>query len=103
MDSSIWDNALKLLKFDENIDLVTYESILCKMSVAHSVRNLIKSLRKPSRQPITANPARSSSSLKVMRMLSIHPLIPRKKPQDRQKARYQLQTDSTVNLLLQTL
>ena len=25
-----------LLKFDENIDIVTYESILCKMSVVHS-------------------------------------------------------------------
>ena len=41
MDSSIWDNALKLLKFDENIDLVTYESILCKMSVAHSDNDVL--------------------------------------------------------------
>lgn len=36
MESSVWNNALQLLKFDENIDIVTYESILCKMSVAHS-------------------------------------------------------------------
>ncbi len=36
MESSLWTNALSLLKFDDNIDIVTYESILCKMSVAHS-------------------------------------------------------------------
>lgn len=36
MDSSLWTNALSLLKFDDNIDIVTYESILCKMSVVHS-------------------------------------------------------------------
>lgn len=36
MDSSLWTNALNLLKFDDNIDIVTYESILCKMSVVHS-------------------------------------------------------------------
>lgn len=36
MDSSIWDKALNLLKYDDNINLVTYDSILCKMSVAHS-------------------------------------------------------------------
>ena len=35
MESSIWNNALKLLKFDSDIDMITYESILCKMSVAH--------------------------------------------------------------------
>ena len=36
MESSVWDKALKFLSFDENIDSFTYESILCKMSVAHS-------------------------------------------------------------------
>ena len=35
MEGSIWNNALKLLKFDSDIDMITYESILCKMSVAH--------------------------------------------------------------------
>ena len=35
MESSIWNTALKLLKFDSDIDMITYESILCKMSVAH--------------------------------------------------------------------
>ncbi|WP_051689140.1 chromosomal replication initiator protein DnaA [Butyrivibrio sp. AE2032] len=35
MDRSIWDNALKLLNYDSNIDKFTYDSILCKMSVAH--------------------------------------------------------------------
>ena len=41
MESSIWDNALKLLKFDENINIVTYDSILCKMSVAHSDNDVL--------------------------------------------------------------
>ena len=41
MDSSIWDNARQLLKFDENIDMVTYESILCKMRVVHSVNDVL--------------------------------------------------------------
>ena len=35
MDSSVWDKALKILQYDPNIDLVTYESILSKMTVAH--------------------------------------------------------------------
>ena len=34
MESSVWNKALSLLKYDPNIDSVTYESILCKMSVA---------------------------------------------------------------------
>ena len=41
MESPLWNNALKLLKFDENIDIVTYESILCKMSVAHSDNDVL--------------------------------------------------------------
>jgi len=41
MDSSIWDNARQLLKFDENIDMVTYESILCKMRVVHSDNDVL--------------------------------------------------------------
>ena len=36
MDSSVWDKALKILQYDPNIDIVTYESILSKMTVAHS-------------------------------------------------------------------
>ena len=37
MGSSVWDNALTLLKLDKvNIDGVTYDSILSKMTVAHS-------------------------------------------------------------------
>ena len=36
MESSVWDKARTFLKYDENIDSFTYESILCKMSVAHS-------------------------------------------------------------------
>lgn len=34
MDSTIWNNALKLLRFDNGIDSVTYESIISKMTVA---------------------------------------------------------------------
>ena len=34
MDSAIWNNALKLLRFDNGIDSVTYESIISKMTVA---------------------------------------------------------------------
>ncbi len=41
MESSVWDNALKLLKFDSNIDIVTYESILCKMTIAHSDNDVL--------------------------------------------------------------
>ena len=41
MDSSIWNNALKLLKFDDNIDIVTYESILCKMNVEYSDNDVL--------------------------------------------------------------
>ena len=33
MDSTIWNNALKLLRFDNGIDSVTYESIISKMTV----------------------------------------------------------------------
>ena len=36
MGSSVWDRALILLQHDPNIDIVTYESILCKMSVSYS-------------------------------------------------------------------
>ena len=36
MDSSVWDKALKILQYDPNIDIVTYESILSKMTVGHS-------------------------------------------------------------------
>ncbi len=35
MDSTVWDNTLKLLKFDSDIDKFTYDSILCKMEIAH--------------------------------------------------------------------
>lgn len=41
MESSLWNNARELLKFDENIDIVTYESILCKMSVVHSDNDVL--------------------------------------------------------------
>lgn len=34
MDSAIWNNALKLLRFDNGIDSVTYDSIISKMTVA---------------------------------------------------------------------
>ena len=34
MDSVIWNNALKLLRFDNGIDSVTYDSIISKMTVA---------------------------------------------------------------------
>jgi len=33
MDASVWDNALKLLKFDTTLDQFAYDSILCKMKV----------------------------------------------------------------------
>jgi len=35
MDSAIWNNALKLLRFDNGIDSVTYESIISKMTVPY--------------------------------------------------------------------
>lgn len=35
MDSAIWNNALKLLRFDNGIDSVTYDSIISKMTVAY--------------------------------------------------------------------
>ena len=41
MESSIWDNALNLLKYDSNINSITYESILCKMSVAHCDKDVL--------------------------------------------------------------
>ena len=41
MDISIWDKALKLLKYDSSIDMVTYESVLCKMSVARSEDDIL--------------------------------------------------------------
>ena len=41
MDSSVWTKALSLLKYDPNIDSVTYDSILCKMSVAHCDNDLL--------------------------------------------------------------
>ncbi len=34
MDSAIWNNTLKLLRFDNGIDSVTYDSIISKMTVA---------------------------------------------------------------------
>ena len=36
MESSVWEKAKKFLSYDENIDSFTYDSILCKMTVAHS-------------------------------------------------------------------
>ena len=33
MDSAIWNNALKLLRFDNGIDSVTYDSIISKMII----------------------------------------------------------------------
>ncbi len=41
MESSVWNKALSLLKYDPNIDSVTYDSILCKMSVAHCDNDLL--------------------------------------------------------------
>ena len=42
MGSSVWDNALTLLKLDKNnIDTVTYDSILSKMTVAHSDNDVL--------------------------------------------------------------
>ena len=41
MGSTVWDNALNLLKYDSNINSVTYESILCKMSVAHADNDVL--------------------------------------------------------------
>lgn len=41
MESSVWTKALSLLKYDPNIDSVTYDSILCKMSVAHCDNDLL--------------------------------------------------------------
>ena len=41
MDSTIWNNALKLLRFDNGIDSVTYDSIISKMTVAYSDNDVI--------------------------------------------------------------
>ena len=41
MGSSVWEKALDILKFDENINIVTYESILCKMTVVHSDNDVL--------------------------------------------------------------
>ena len=41
MESSVWTKALSLLNYDPNIDSVTYDSILCKMSVAHCDNDLL--------------------------------------------------------------
>ena len=41
MESTIWDNALNLLKYDPNINSITYDSILCKMSVAHCDKDVL--------------------------------------------------------------
>ncbi len=41
MESSVWNKALSLLKYDPNIDSVTYDSILCKMSVAHCDNDML--------------------------------------------------------------
>ena len=41
MDSSIWDNALKLLKYDEDIDIFIYDSILSKMRVVHADNDVL--------------------------------------------------------------
>lgn len=35
MDSAIWNNALKFLRFDNGIDSVTYDSIISKMTVPY--------------------------------------------------------------------
>ena len=41
MESTIWANALNLLKYDPNINSITYDSILCKMSVAHCDKDVL--------------------------------------------------------------
>ena len=41
MGSSVWEKALDILKNDENINIVTYESILCKMTVVHSDNDVL--------------------------------------------------------------
>ena len=41
MGSSVWEKALDILQFDENINIVTYESILCKMTVVHSDNDVL--------------------------------------------------------------
>ena len=42
MESSVWNKALALLKYDTaNIDMVTYDSILCKMSVVFCDDNML--------------------------------------------------------------
>ena len=41
MDSAIWNNALKLLRFDNGIDSVTYDSIISKMTVAYCDNDVI--------------------------------------------------------------
>ncbi len=41
MGSSVWEKALDILKYDENINIVTYESILCKMTVVHSDNDVL--------------------------------------------------------------
>ena len=41
MESSVWENALNLLKYDSNINTITYDSILCKMTVAHCDKDVL--------------------------------------------------------------
>ena len=41
MDSTIWDKVLKLLRFDSDIESVIYDSILCKMKIAHCDDDLL--------------------------------------------------------------
>jgi len=42
MESTVWNKALALLKYDTaNIDMVTYDSILCKMSVVFCDDNML--------------------------------------------------------------
>ena len=41
MDSSIWNNALQFLKYDPEIDAITYDSILGKMTVVYNENNLL--------------------------------------------------------------
>ena len=54
MDSAIWSNALKLLRFDNGIDSVTYDSIISKMT----------------RRSIMTDLSQSSSFLRATRMQS---------------------------------
>ena len=74
MDSSIWNNALKLLKFDDNIDIVTYESILCKMNVEYSDNDVL----------VLA--ARDPYSLDLVKSQKLSKLIEKIKSEDAPKA-----------------